>query len=155
MKKGFGNTVSIVTEIVKPIASSLNLEIWDVRFEKEGSMWILKVIIDKEDGVSLDDCESLSRPLDKKLDELDPIEQSYLLEVSSAGIERELTRDWHFEKLTGKEVMVKLIRPYENEREFIGQLICMENDMVSILVNGITQIFARADIAYVRLYIEF
>lgn len=155
MKKGFGNTVSIVTEIVKPIASSLNLEIWDVRFEKEGSMWILKVIIDKEDGVSLDDCESLSRPLDKKLDELDPIEQSYLLEVSSAGIERELTRDWHFEKLTGKEVMLKLIRPYENEREFIGQLICMENDMVSILVNGITQIFARADIAYVRLYIEF
>lgn len=155
MKKGFGNTVSIVTEIVKPIASSLNLEIWDVRFEKEGSMWILKVIIDKEDGVSLDDCESLSRPLDKKLDELDPIEQSYLLEVSSAGIERELTRDWHFEKLTGKEVMLKLIRPYENEREFIGQLICMENDMVSILVNGITQIFGRADIAYVRLYIEF
>lgn len=103
MKKNGGNTVKIVTDLVKPIVDELGLILWDVRFEKEGSIWLLRVIIDKVGGVSVDDCEAVSRPLDKLLDEVDPIDQSYCLEVASAGLERELTKSWHFDECIGKK----------------------------------------------------
>lgn len=155
MKKNSGNTVSVVTELVRPIADELGLKIWDVAFEKEGAMWILRVVIDKEGGVSIDDCEALSRPLDKKLDEVDPIEQSYCLEVSSAGIERELTRDWHFDFLKGEKVTVKLIRPFEGEREFIGELLGLVQNEVKINCEGRELSFPKNEIAFVRLYADF
>ena len=147
-------TVDVVYQLVKPLADELGLTIWDVRFEKEGSMWILLVVIDKEGGVSIEDCEALSRPLDKKLDEVDPIEQSYCLEVSSAGIERELTRDWHFEKCRGMQVVVKLIRSYEGEREFCGELVDFRDSIVTIREERGDFSFLQSDIAYVRLYAD-
>ena len=87
-----GNTVSKVAALAKPIAEELGLSLWDVRFVKEGAQYYLRIFIDKEGGVSVDDCERMSRAIDKPLDELDPIEQSYILEVCSPGIERELSR---------------------------------------------------------------
>lgn len=155
MKKNGGKTTEIVYGLVKPIADELGLTIWDVRFEKEGSTWILLIVIDKEGGVSINDCEALSRPLDKKLDEVDPIEQSYCLEVSSAGPERELTQDWHFEKCAGEEVVVRLIRPYNGEREFRGVLSGLENGAVTIRTGEESYTFLRNDTAFVRLYMEF
>lgn len=155
MKKSTGKTVDIVYDLAKPIADELGLMIWDVRFEKEGSTWIVLVIIDKEGGVSINDCEAMSRPLDKRLDEVDPIEQSYCLEVSSAGIERELTRDWHFDRCKGQQVVLKLIRPYNGEREFRGELLGLENGSVSIQTESDTYSFLMGDIAFVRLYAEF
>lgn len=154
MKKSTGKTTEIVYTLAKPIADRLGLTIWDVRFHKEGATWMLSVIIDKEGGVSIDDCEAMSRPLDKRLDEADPIEQSYCLEVSSAGLERELTRDWHFEKCLGKQIRVKLIRPYEGEREFSGKLLGMADGTVRIETPQGTYAFLLSDTAYVRLEME-
>lgn len=155
MKKHTSNTVAVVTELVRPIADSLGLTIWDIEFEKEGSMWILRVTIDKEGGVSVDDCEAISRPLDKKLDEVDPIEQSYCLEVSSAGLERHLSKEWHFEQCMGQKISLRLIRPYNGERDFIGELKNFASNTVSIQTNVEEYQFNLSDIAFVRLYVEF
>lgn len=144
-----------VTKLAEPIAAELGLTLWDVRFEKEGAVWVLLIVIDKEGGVSVDDCEAMSRPLDAKLDEIDPIEQSYCLEVSSAGIERELSRPWHFVHCMGQKVTLRLIRPYQGEREFIGTLIGCENGVISIDTGTEKYSFPEGDTAFVRLYAEF
>ncbi|MFZ2537955.1 MAG: ribosome maturation factor RimP [Oscillospiraceae bacterium] len=155
MKKNTSNTVVVVTDIVKPITDELGLTIWDVEFEKEGSMWILRIIIDKDSGVSIDDCEAVSRPLDIKLDEIDPIEQSYCLEVSSAGIERYLSKEWHFKKCMGEKISLRLIRPYNGERDFIGELTNFVDNLVSIKTNVEEYTFNLSEVAFVRLYTEF
>lgn len=156
MKKSGNNTVGVVTALVEPLIKEQNLILWDVRFEKEGSTWILRIIIDKEGGVSLNDCENLSRPFDKILDEADPIDQGYCLEVSSAGIERELTKQWHYDQCEGMQVQVKLIRPHiSGEREFNGILLKHEDNTVGIKCGEEEYSFADNELAYVRLYVEF
>ena len=155
MKRSTNKTSYLVYGLAKPIADERGLTIWDIRFEKEGAMWVLLVVIDKEGGVSIDDCEAMSRPLDKKLDEVDPIEQSYCLEVSSAGIERELTKDWHFEACKGQQIVVRLIRPYNGVREFIGTLLKLEDGTVYLSTEDGEYAFRLNDIAVVRLYAVF
>lgn len=156
MKKNSNNTVGIVSDLIAPLIKEQDLILWDVRFEKEGSLWLLRIIIDKKpNGVSIDDCEKLSRPVDKLLDQVDPIEQSYCLEVSSAGLERELTKDWHFEESIGELVQVKLIRPYNGEREFIGKLIKYESNQITIERENDVYTFAKNETAYIRWYVEF
>ena len=155
MKRGTNKTAELVYGLAKPIADELGLTIWDIRFEKEGAMWVLLVVIDKEGGVSIDDCEAMSRPLDKKLDEVEPIEQSYCLEVSSAGIERELTKDWHFETCKGQQIVVRLIRPYNGVREFVGTLLKLEDATVYLSAEDGEYAFRLNDIAVVRLYAVF
>lgn len=128
MKKE-SNTVATVRKLATPIAQQLNLDLWDIRFLKEGTQWYLRIFIDKEDGITIEDCEAFSRAIDPVLDEENFIEQSYCLEVSSPGLERELTRDEHFEKFIGSDVMVKLIRPIENiGRELDGVLTTNDKD---------------------------
>lgn len=121
MAKG-GNTVKTVWEIVEPFASELGLRIWDVRFLKEGASWYLRIFIDKDGGVSIDDCVDLTHLINKPLDEADPIEQAYFLEVSSPGVERDLVRDEHFTEFLGEKIKVKMIRPIDGKREFSGIL---------------------------------
>lgn len=106
-KKKGGNVVSAVWELAQPLAEELGLILWDVKFLKEGTNWYLRVIIDKEDGVSIDDCVAMNDALDAPLDEIDVIEQSYNLQISSPGIERELVRDFHFTSYLGADVVVK------------------------------------------------
>ncbi len=118
-----GITVAAVNALAEPIARDLGLSIWDVRYVKEGASWYLRIFIDKEGGVSINDCEKMSRAIDKPLDELDPIDQSYFLEVCSPGIERELTRPEHFEKMAGREVCVTFFRPIDGEKEVIATLV--------------------------------
>ena len=110
-KKKGGNTVAICRELAQPFADQLGLMLWDVRFVKEGAAWYLRYLIDKEGGVTIDDCVALSRLINPVLDEADPIDQSYCLEVMSPGIERELTRPEHFEAYLDWAIVVKLIRP--------------------------------------------
>ena len=119
---GRSNTVARVYEIVKPYTDELGLDIWDIRFLKEGTDWYLRIFIDKEGGVSLDDCVDLTHAVTKPLDEADPISQSYLLEISSPGIERELVADEHFRKCIGENIMLRLIRPIDKVRDFKGIL---------------------------------
>ncbi len=132
-----GNTVNTVWQIAEPIAESLGLKLWDVRFVKEGASWYLRIIIDKEGGVDLNDCEAMSRAIDEPLDEHDPIGQSYFLEVWSPGIERELTRPEHYEAMAGREVCVTLFRPIDGEREIIADLVGLrEKNIVMTDLDG-------------------
>lgn len=137
MKK---KTAAVVWDIAKPIAESLGLVLWDVKFLKEGTKWYLRITIDKADGVTIDDCVNMHHAIDKPLDEADPIEQSYNLQVQSPGIERELTRDFHFEAYLGEKVWVRLIKPYEGVRDFKGVLLDYDNDSVTISPDNETEI---------------
>ena len=121
-------TVDIARNLAGPIAEGQGLTLWDVRFEKEGAGWYLRYFIDKPGGVNIVDCETFSRAVDKLLDEADPIEQSYILEVSSPGIERALTRPEHFEPYIGSRVHVRLIRPRDGTRDLAGELIGRAED---------------------------
>ena len=116
------STTDKVWRIAAPIAEKLGLSLWDVRFVKEGADWFLRIFIDKEGGVSIDDCEAMSRALDAPLDEQDPIPQSYCLEVSSPGLERELTRPQHFVQMEGQPVKATLIRPQNGQKILAGTL---------------------------------
>ncbi len=150
-KKG---TASAVWELVEPIVSDFGLKLWDVRYVKEGAQWFLRVFIDKEGGVDINDCEKVSRAIDKPLDELDPITDNYILEVSSPGIERELVLDEHFEQFIGADIMVKMIRPIEGiGKEFKGVLKAYNGGEVTIAdhsdENEIT--ISKKDAAYIKL----
>lgn len=151
MAKG-GNTVALVRSIVQPIAEEMGLEIWDIRFLKEGSQWYLRIFIDKEGGVSIDDCVDLTHAINKPLDEADPIEQAYCLEVSSPGVERELVRPEHFERYTGEKIMVKTIRPVDGKRDFKGILESYDDGNITIRTedeSGLT--FTKKEVSWVKL----
>ena len=108
-KKKGGNTVQSVWTLAEPIVNSFGLKLWDVRYVKEGASWYLRIYIDRDEGVTIEDCENVSRAIDTPLDELDPIDGEYCLEVCSPGIERELIRDEHFLEYIGADIMVKMI----------------------------------------------
>ncbi len=126
------NTVDRVIEIIKPFVDELSLELWDVIFKKEGTDWYLRIFIDKDGGVSVDDCVNLTHKITKPLDEADPISQSYMLEVSSPGIERELKNDNHFKKYVGSPVMMRTIRPIDNVRDFNGIMTEYNDGMITV-----------------------
>lgn len=153
MPKGKGgNTVAAVWDIAQPIADELGLEIWDIRFVKEGTDWFLRIFIDKEGGVTIEDCENMSRAIDEPLDEADPIEQSYCLEVSSPGIERELTRDTHFEACIGEKIKVKFIRAIEGKREFSGVLEGFDGHQLTLrLEDGNALCFEKKETSFIKL----
>lgn len=154
--KKYGSTEQKVFSLTEPLASELGLDIWDIRLEKEGASWYLRVFIDKEDGISIDDCEALSRPLNTLLDETDPIPQSYILEVGSAGIERELIRENHFSLSCSKPVRVHLIRPVDELKDFTGILESFDKDKITISDDDKNNMdIMLSDISYIRLYEEF
>ena len=111
-KKKGKNTVDAVREIAQPLAEQLGLSLWDVRFVKEGADWFLRIYIDKEGGVSIDDCVDMTHAVNTPLDEQDVVPGTYTLEVSSPGINRQLTRPEHFAAMMGKQVWVRFIRPF-------------------------------------------
>ena len=154
--KKYGSTEQKVFEMTAPLASELGLDIWDIRLEKEGALWYLRVFIEKDEGITIEDCEALTRPLNRILDEEDPIPQQYMLEVGSAGLERELIREKHFSDSCGKAVRVHLIRPIDNEKEFIGYLDSFTKENIVISDDdGNKLTLALSDISYVRLFEEF
>lgn len=129
-----GNTAAAVWKLAQPIAEGLGLTVWDVRFVKEGALWYLRIFIDKPEGVGIEDCEAMSRAVNGPLDQLDPIEQSYCLEVSSPGINRELTRPEHFEAFLDCFVIAKLIRPLEDGSREVGGILRSRNEDGSVLL---------------------
>ena len=146
------NTVSAVRSIAQPIAESLGLEIWDIRFLKEGTGWFLRIFIDKDGGVGIDDCVEMSRALNAPLDEADLIEQAYCLEVSSPGVERQLVRDEHFQKYLGAPVKLKTIRPVDGKREFSGVLEGYDNGLATVrLEDGSGLSLSKKEAAWIKL----
>ena len=123
-----------------------------MRFLKEGAEWYLRIFIDRDSGVTIEDCENLTRAIDAPLDELDPIEQNYILEVSSPGIERELVRPEHFDAFLGADVMIRLIRPdTEGQRDLKGTLIAHDKDTVTIAAEGAERVINKKDTVYIKL----
>ncbi len=119
-----GSVAERVRGMAEPLAAGLGLSLWDVQFVKEGADWFLRIFIDKEEGVGIDDCVDMTHAINPVLDKEDPIPQEYTLEVSSPGLNRRLTRPEHFEALLGAPVKAKLIRPLEDgRRELSGELI--------------------------------
>ena len=128
-----GSAVKVVEALVRPVVEAMGLRLWDVRFEKEGPDWFLRVLIDRDEPLDTDTCEAVSRAIDPLLDEADPIEQSYYLEVGSPGLGRRLTRPEHYEQLKGQKIRVKLIRPNaDGVREFSGILTGREGTTVTL-----------------------
>ena len=142
----------LTAALAAPIAREQGCTLWDVEYVKEAGTWILRVYIDKEGGVSINDCEAVSRPLSDKLDEVDPIEGSYTLEVASAGAERVLKKPEHFAAFLGSEVDVRLYRPIDGKKEFVGVLAGYENG--NVLLEGDLR-FEKKDVAQVRLHVTF
>lgn len=142
----------LTAALAAPIAQEQGCTLWDVEYVKEAGTWILRVYIDKEGGVSINDCEAVSRPLSDKLDEADPIEGSYTLEVASAGADRVLKKPEHFAAFLGSEVDVRLYRPVEGKKEFVGVLAGYENG--TVLLEGDLR-FEKKDVAQVRLHVTF
>ena len=145
----------VVTQLAAPIVAENGCELWDVEYVREAGEWFLRVYIDKEGGVCINDCEAISRPMSDKLDEVDPIEGSYTFEVSSAGADRALTKPEHFEKMMGKQVEVRLYRAVEGRKSIVGELAGYENGDVTLILPEGQRTFPKADVAQVRLYVTF
>jgi ribosome maturation factor RimP len=124
----------IVAELVTPLLDELNLELVDVEFKKEGPNWFLRVFIDSDTGVDLEDCGKVSEQLSEKLDEMDPIPQAYFLEVSSPGAERPLKKVKDLEKAVGKNVHVTTYEPVDGEKAFEGMLQSFDGEVLTIEV---------------------
>ncbi len=142
-----------VTKLAEPLAAELGLELWDVEYVREAGQWFLRVYIDKDGGVSINDCEALSKALDPVLDEADPIPDSYVFEVSSAGAERELKRPRDFEKFIGSDVEVRLYKPVDGAKTWLGTLAGYEDGCLRLESAGKEYTFMISQVAKVRLRI--
>ena len=144
-----------VAQLALPAVEAAGCSLWDVEYVKEAGVWYLRLYIDKAGGVSINDCEAVSRPVSDLLDVHDPIEGSYTFEVSSAGADRALKKPEHFAQFQGSEVEVKLYRPREGRKEFVGLLRNYEDGAVTLEIDGAQVLFTRQEIALVRLYPRF
>lgn len=126
--------IEVVEQIVEPIVNDLNLELVDIEYVKEGKSWFLRVYIDKEQGIDIEECGMVSEKLSEKLDELDPIPYNYFLEVSSPGAERPLKKQKDYEKAIGKNVHIKTYEPIDGEKVFEGVLTNYTGDTVTVEV---------------------
>lgn len=143
-----------VFELSKPVVEQAGCTLWDVEYVREAGTWFLRVFIDKEDGVSITDCETISRALDPLLDEADPIPDSYVFEVGSAGAERELKRPSDFQHFMGHEVELRLYQPVDGQKAFVGTLENYEDGNVTINVGKNSMSFTKSQIALVKLHVS-
>ena len=141
----------VVAELARPIVEQAGCTLWDVEYVKEAGEWFLRVFIDREGGVDIDCCETVSRPLSQLLDQTDPIQNSYTFEVSSAGLDRVLRKPEHFAQCIGHTVDVRLYRPVDGRKEYTGVLTGYE-DGSPVLED---RSFDKKDVAQVRLHVTF
>ena len=142
--------------LLEPIVAEHNFELVDVEYVKEGGTWYLRTYIDKEGGISIDDCEKVSRRLSDILDEKDYIDDTYIMEVSSPGLGRPLKKEKDFKRSLGKEVDIRTYRMIDKQKEFTGILKDYDKDTVTIeLENETLKTFEKGDIALIRLAFDF
>ena len=149
------SVAAVVRELAIPVCEECGVTLWDVEFVKEGADFVLRIVIDKPEGVTIDDCERVNRAIDPLLDEADPIETSYKLEVSSPGIERTLSRPEHFAASIGADVELSLYAPYEGSRKVRGKLASYANGDVTLTVGETDVTFKKADVAKARTLFEW
>ena len=144
-----------VSAFAQPIVESFGCKLWDVEYVREGAERYLRLYIDKDGGVDIDDCEKIHRAVDPVLDEKDPIAESYHFEVCSAGLERALKRPADFAQFMDSAVLVKLYRPRNGMKEFPGILRGYEEGRVTVEAGKETITFEKSEVALVRLRVEF
>ncbi len=145
----------LVTQFAQPIVEANGCSLWDVEYVREGSERFLRVYIDKDGGVDIEDCERIHRAIDPVLDQQDPIAESYHFEVCSAGLERPLKRPADFDRFMGSPVLVKLYRPRNGLKEIPGILRGYEDGRVTVEAGKETITFEKSQVALVRLRVEF
>lgn len=143
-----------VTELARPVVEEEGCSLWDVEYVREAGSWFLRIFIDKDGGVGIDDCERISRRLDLILDEADPIPDSYVFEVGSAGAERELKRPGDFEQFMGSEVEVRLYQPVNGCKVYVGVLAGYDNGRVTVTAGKNEVSFDKSQIALVKLHVS-
>lgn len=146
-----GSVADRVRALIEDTVSSQGVNLWDVRFIKEGASWYLRVFIDSENGINIDDCANVSRAIDPVLDEADPIDKSYYLEVCSPGLNRELSREEHFSVMQGKDVKVFLYSDRDSKREFSGVLEGYSSGDVTIKTDEESITFKKGEYSRVLL----
>lgn len=149
------NYESQAEALLQPIVENLGFELVDVEYVKEGGTWYLRAYVDKEGGITINDCETVSRAFSEKLDEKDFIDEAYIMEVSSPGLGRPLKKEKDFARSLGKEVEIRTFRPIQHEKEFYGVLSAYDANSVTIAAEGGSQTFERKDIALIRLAFDF
>lgn len=141
--------------LVTPIVEKYGFELVDVEYVKEGGNFYLRAYVDKPGGITVDDCETVSREFSDKLDEADFIDEAYIMEVSSPGLGRPLKKEKDFRRSMGEEVEIRTYRPINREKEFYGILTAYDENSVTIDCEGEEKIFQKADIALIRLAFDF
>ncbi|MBQ7380495.1 MAG: ribosome maturation factor RimP [Clostridia bacterium] len=149
------NVASTVRELILPVANELGYLLWDVEYVKEGTKMILRVTIDKEDGIGIEDCEKMHRAIDPVLDEADPIEAAYYLEVSSPGIERDLRTEEHILASIGSRVEVRLYAPINGSKSFTGILADYEDGEIALETAGGALAFPRSAVSKMKTVFDF
>ena len=145
----------LTARLAAPIIEEQGCSLWDVEYVKEAGTWYLRGYIDKPGGITVNDCETVSRAFSDKLDEDDFIEESYIMEISSPGLDRPLKKEKDFARSIGKLVEIRTYRPIEKQKEFCGELTAYDNNSVTISEEGTPRTFDKKDIALVRLAIDF
>ncbi len=149
------NIETKVEKLLEPIIHSLQYELYDVQYGKEGKEYYLRIIIDQPQGITIQDCETVNRAIDEILDEADIIGTSYFLEVSSPGIERNLRKDWHFEKQVGNQIKVKLFQAVEKQKELEGTLVAYQQDKMILEIEGKRIEIEKKNIATAKTVVDF
>ncbi len=155
MAKGT-NIAERVEALVTPTITELGYRVWDVEYVKEGAEWYLRITLDSDNGIDINDCEKVSRAVSPLLDEEDPIEDFYYLEVHSPGLERVLRRPEHFEASIGSDVELRLFAPDENKKKsYTGKLVAYENETVTIDAAGETVSLSMNKVSKVQTLFDF
>lgn len=142
-------------KIAEDVCARHGVYVYDTEYKKEGSEYFLRLYIDKDGGVTIDDCENVSREISPMLDELTFIKDAYIFEVSSPGIDRALSRPWHFEKVLGEEIEIKLFAPLDGSKELCGVLKGYEDGIITLDMNGKEITIEKSKAASVRLAFKF
>lgn len=153
--KGKDKVEEKVAKLVRPIIAASQMELVDVEYKKEGGHWYLRIFIDKDGGIDLDDCQSLSEQVSDRLDESDPIPGSYLLEVSSPGLERPLKKDADFSRFAGQEITVNTYAPVNGAKTFTGKLVGLRDGSIVLEVGGQEIAIPRQQTALAHLVAKF
>lgn len=148
-------TTELVESLVSASVQELGFELCDVEFAKEYGNWVLTLFIDRDGGVSIDDCERVSKAVEPLLDEADPIEQTYYLSVSSLGLDRPIKKDRDFLRSVGKEVCVRLYAPRDGKKELTGVLRAFDAESFTLLAEGADTAILRKDAALIKPVIRF
>lgn len=155
MERQKKNIAAIVRELITPVTDELGYMLWDVEYVKEGADMILRITIDKPEGIDIEDCEKVSRAIDPIIDEADPIEVSYRMEVSSPGVERVLSRPEHFTACIGEKVEVKLYAPLDGKKQLVGILAAADDKTVTVTSDDGETVLEKSAVAKVSTVFDW